>query len=144
VKSDQRASRSMITVHVPMKFTTRGGRKIVLAAMAPAPSHPRADTALLKVVVRAHRWRRMIEAGKYASIAEVAKAEKVNQSYACRMLRLTLLAPAIVTNILDGGQNTCVILKDLLRPLPVQWDQQMATLKFSEPHSSMKKVRYRG
>ena len=38
----------------------------------------------------------MIESGKYASSAELAKAEKVNDSYLSRVLRLTLLAPDII------------------------------------------------
>jgi hypothetical protein len=132
VKSEEPTSGGTITVHVPITFAMRGGRKTVLAAIAPAPRHPRIDNSLLKAVVRAHRWRRMIEGGEHASITELAKAEKVNQSYACRMLRLTVLAPTIVTTILDGEQNTGVTLKDILRPLPAQWDQQIATLKFSE------------
>jgi hypothetical protein len=41
---------------------------------------PRIDTALLKAVVRAHRWREILESGEYASAAELAKAEKVNDS----------------------------------------------------------------
>jgi hypothetical protein len=52
------------------------------------------DTALLKAVVRAHRWRQMLESGKYASSAELAKAERVNASYVSRILRLTLIPPA--------------------------------------------------
>ena len=53
----------------------------------------------------------LIEGGEYASITELAKAEKVNQSYACRMLRLTLLAPFIVTNILDGRHADALMLR---------------------------------
>ncbi|HWS62756.1 MAG TPA: hypothetical protein VN325_08370 [Steroidobacteraceae bacterium] len=48
---------------------------------------------MLKAVVRAHRWREMLENGEYASATELAKAEKVNDSYVSRILRLTLLAP---------------------------------------------------
>jgi hypothetical protein len=55
-------------------------------------------------VVRAHRWRQMIESGKYASSAELAKAEKVNDSYLSRILRLTLIAPDIIEAILAGRQ----------------------------------------
>jgi hypothetical protein len=74
----------------------------------------------------------MIESGEYASITELAKAEGVNQSYACRMLRLTLLAPAIVMAILDGRQNSDVMLKHLMKPLPVRWDEQLVTFKLGD------------
>ena len=121
-----------VTVHVPMTFTIRGGRKTVLAQAVPAPPQPRIDNALLKALARAHRWRRMIENGEYASITELAKAEGVNQSYACRMLRLSLLAPSIVTAILDSRHDSDVMLKQLLKPLPVRWDAQIAMLKIGE------------
>ena len=118
-----------ITVHVPMTFTIRGGRKTILSDAVPAPPQPRIDNALLKALARAHRWRRMIESGEYASITELAKADGVNQSYACRVLRLSLLAPSIVTAILDGGHHSDVMLKDLMKLLPVRWDEQIAALQ---------------
>jgi len=115
-----------------MKFTVRGGRSTVIASLVPAPAQPRIDNALLKAIARAHRWRRMIEGGEYASITELAKAEGVNQSYACRLLRLTLLAPEIVTTILNGRQNSDVMLKQLLKPLPALWDKQTAILNLGD------------
>lgn len=118
-----------ITVHVPMTFTVRGGRKTILSDAAPPPPQPRIDNALLKALARAHRWRRMIERGEYASITELAKAEDVNQSYACRVLRLSLLAPSIVTAILDGRHDSDVMLKQLMKPLPIRWDEQIAALR---------------
>ena len=118
-----------ITVHVPMKFTVRGGRKTVITDITRAPPQPRIENALLKALARAHRWRRMIESGQYASITELAKAEGVNESYACRLLRLTLLAPAIVTTILNGRQDADLMLKQLLKPLPALWGDQMKVLK---------------
>jgi hypothetical protein len=45
-----------------------------------------------------------IESGEYESAAELAKAEKVNDSYLSRALRLTLLAPEIVEAIVTGQQ----------------------------------------
>src|SRR5476651_2513387 len=104
-----------------MTFTIRGGRKTVISDAVPTPPHQRVDNALLKALARAHRWRRMIESGDYASITELAKAEGVNESYACRMLRLSLLAPDIVTAILDGRHHCDVMLKDLMKPLPARW-----------------------
>jgi hypothetical protein len=44
----------------------------------------------------------MLETGRYTTISEIAKAEKINPSYVSRVLRLTLLAPATVEAILDG------------------------------------------
>jgi hypothetical protein len=71
---------------------------------------------------------RLIESGDCPSITELAKAEGVNQSYACRILRLSLLAPSIVTAILDGRHDSDVMLKQLMKPLPVRWEEQKAAL----------------
>jgi len=81
-------------VSISVSFLQRGGRKQVLSPPGTAPwsPSPRVDSALFKAVVRAHRWRQMLESGEYTSSAELAKAEKVNDSYLSRILRLTLLA----------------------------------------------------
>ena len=129
MKSSDATDETMIKVHVPMTFAIRGGRKIILSDAVPAPPQPRIDNALLKALARAHRWRRMIENGEYASITELAKVEGVNQSYACRVLRLSLLAPSIVTAILDGQHDSDVRLKQLMKSLPIRWDEQIAALK---------------
>jgi hypothetical protein len=38
----------------------------------------------------------MLESGRYATIRELARAEKINESYLGRVLRLTLLSPNII------------------------------------------------
>ena len=120
-------------VSIPVSFLQRGGRKQILspAGAAPWTPAPRVDSALVKAVVRAHRWRQMIESGKYASSAELAKAEKVNDSYLSRILRLTLLAPDIIEAILTGRQPSTLQLDELIKPLPTVWDQQRARLRSS-------------
>jgi hypothetical protein len=119
-------------VSISVSFLQRGGRKQILspAGAAPWSPAPRMDSALVKAVVRAHRWRQMIESGKYASSAELAKAEKVNDSYLSRILRLTLLAPDIIEAILAGRQPSTLQLDELLKPLSAAWDQQRAKLRF--------------
>lgn len=59
---------------------------------------------MIKALVRAHRWRGMLESNLFASVRELAKAEKINESYLCRVLRLTLLSPALTEAILNGHQ----------------------------------------
>jgi hypothetical protein len=125
------AASSPITVYVPMKFAIRGGRKTVIFD-TPVPDTPRrTDNALLKALARAYRWRREIENGEYSSITELAKAWKVNQSYACRLLRLTLLAPSIVKDILDGRRNPDLTLNQIAKPLPALWSEQIQWLRNS-------------
>jgi hypothetical protein len=119
-----------ITVHIPITFRQRAGRKQIISPSGSSPWSPvpRVDTALLKAIVRAHRWREMLESGEYGSAAELAKAEKVNASYLSRILRLTLLAPEIVEAIIAGQQPSTLQVDDLLKPLPAQWPQQKSIL----------------
>jgi hypothetical protein len=118
------------TVSIPVTFRKRGGRKQILAPPGAAPwsPAPRVDTALVKAVVRAHRWRQMLESGDYASSAELAKAEKINDSYLSRILRLTLIAPDIIEAIVSGRQPSTLQLDDLFRPLPSDWSKQHSEL----------------
>jgi hypothetical protein len=41
---------------------------------------------------RAHRWRELLESGRYATIRALAADLGVDNSYVARILRLTLLA----------------------------------------------------
>jgi hypothetical protein len=119
------------TVSFPVNFLQRGGRKQILSPPGAAPwtAAPRVDSALIKAVVRAHRWRQMLESGEYASSAELAKAQKVNDSYLSRILRLTLIAPDIIEAILSGRQPSTLQLDDLLKPLPAEWARQRSELR---------------
>ena len=119
------------TVSIPVTFLQRSGRKQILSPPGATPwsSAPRVDTALVKAIVRAHRWRDLLESGEYSSVAELAKAEKVNDSYLSRVLRLTLLAPEIVEAIVAGQQPSTLQVDDLLKPLPLDWQRQRSILQ---------------
>lgn len=123
-----------ITVHVPMTFRKHGGRKMVVtpdgAEWAP---RPRVDNALVKAVVRAFRWQRMLDEGTCATIEELARREKVNRGYMCRVLRLTLLAPDIVELILDGLQPDGLRLEDLLVGFHMEWAGQRSGMTLPQP-----------
>jgi hypothetical protein len=115
-----------LTIHVPIMTRKRGGRRLVLTPAGPRKDQLtcRIDNTMVRALARAYRWKRLIEGGRYASVADLAKVEEVNQSYLCRILRLTLLAPDLVEAILDGRQPALLQLDTLLKPLPVGWETQ--------------------
>ena len=119
---------SSFTVRVPISIRKRGGRKLVVTPdgtqVVPASSGSHTDSALVKAIARAFRWRDMLEAGQYATIREIATAEKINESYVGRVLRLTLLAPDIVEAIMGGRQPAEITLAVLTRPFAVGWREQ--------------------
>ena len=115
----------MLTVRVPLAVRKRGGRKLMMTPGGMANrGASAADTTLVKSLARAFRWRGMMETGRYATLNELAAAEKINSSYVSRLLRLTLLAPNIVEAILDGRQPERITLPGLMEPFPVEWGQQ--------------------
>ena len=71
----------------------------------------------------------MLESNDFATARELAKAEKINEAYLGRVLRLTLLSPAITDAILSGCQPSGLELADLLKPFPIEWDKQEALFK---------------
>ncbi len=112
-----------LTVVIPLRVKARGGRKAMVTPGVLALER-RQDLTLIKAVARAFRWRRMLESGRFATINELAAAEKINPSYVSRVLRLTLLAPDIVEAILDGRQPEGMTLPGLMEPFPVEWLNQ--------------------
>lgn len=119
-----------ITVTVPLTIRRRGGRKVVLspAGQAINTTQPRIDNTLVKALARAFRWQRMLESGDYATIGELATAEKIHAGYLRRILRLTLLPPGMVEAILDG-EYADLILADFVREPPTDWVADAETPK---------------
>jgi hypothetical protein len=66
----------------------------------------------------------MLESNLFATVRELAKAEKINESYLCRLLRLTLLSPKLTEAILNGLQPAGLELAKLLKSIPRAWDEQ--------------------
>jgi hypothetical protein len=113
-----------VTLHVPFRVVKRGGRKVM--QMPDGTAQPRkADNTLVKALARAFRWKRMLESGEYATVAELAEREGIAPSYMTRILRLTLLAPEIVEAILDGKQGLAVTLARVMGPFSVRWSEQV-------------------
>ncbi len=121
-----------ITVRVPMTIRQRGRRNLVLApdgSQAWAPQRARIDGTLIKALARAHRWKRMLDDGRYGSVSELAAAEKLDRGYLGRILMLTLLAPDIVQAIMDGRQPAELGVHVLREGFPVEWGEQRNVLR---------------
>jgi hypothetical protein len=118
-----------LTVRVPLTIRHRPGRKTVITpAASPDPALPaapvRADPALIKALARAHRWKRLLESGRCASLGELAAGEKLDRGYLGRILQLTLLAPDLVEAMLDGRQPVAMSLPQLISAIDPDWSEQ--------------------
>ena len=116
-----------MAVRIPISWKRRAGRKVVIApdgGDAWVPANPRPDETLIRALARAHRWKRMLEEGRYRSAGELAEAEGVTRSFVNRLLRLTLLAPDIQEAILEGRQAKAMQLEELTGSIPSGWEEQ--------------------
>lgn len=121
-----------LTIHIPMTFRRRGGRKIIVApdgtAIPAAPPRTNMDNVLVKALARGFRWRKLLDNGTYSTIKELAAKERVDLSYVAEVLRLTLLAPELVELILGGLQPPEWQLRRFRKSLPFEWQAQRNAL----------------
>ena len=119
-----------ITVRVPLKIRWRPGRKTMVTPVAGESGAvlTRTDPALLKALARAFRYQRLLDQGRYASITEMAAAERIERGYLGTLLRLTLLAPALVDELMVGRAGSAPSLPELLQPFPEIWEHQQELL----------------
>ena len=115
-----------ITVRVPITLRKRGGRRLVVAPDGAPWAAPRAriDSTLIKALARAHRWKKMLDDGRYGSVTELAAGEKLDRGYLGKILMLTLLAPDILDAIMDGRQPAEMGVHVLRLGFPLEWGEQ--------------------
>ena len=84
------------------------------------------ETALLRALGLAHHWQRLLDEQRVGSVAEIADAEEINVTQVRRLMRLTLLAPAVVEQLVGTSETA---LEQLMRcPLPTAWKDQIRVL----------------
>jgi hypothetical protein len=91
-------------------------------------ARPPRGEILIRALARAHRWKRLLDEGRYRSAGELAEAEGVTRSFVNRLLRLTLLAPDIVEPIPEGRQPKAMQLEELTDAIPSEWEKQRKAL----------------
>ena len=121
-----------ITVHIPISFKKHGGRKYIISpdATPEAYTPPVEKNSVLKAIGQAFEWKAMIDNGEVNSISDLSRRLQTNESYTGRIVRLSLLAPDIIESILKGRQPKYLTLTDLLKPFPLDWNEQREQLGF--------------
>jgi hypothetical protein len=66
----------------------------------------------------------MLESGEVSSMKEIARRERVDDSYVSRMVNPTTPAPDLVAAILNETQPLEVSLFELAAGTPVPWEEQ--------------------
>lgn len=84
------------------------------------------DTALVRALGLAYHWQRLLDERRVGSVAEIAEAEEINVTQVRRLMRLTLLAPAVVEQLVGTSETA---LEQLMRcPWPTAWKDQIRVL----------------
>jgi len=108
---------SQLETLVPLTFKRYGGRRLA--------STPKHDPTLLEWVGRAFYWRHLLDTGKVSSGRQLAKREGFEQSIVNEMLRLTLLAPDLIEQLMAGQQpRSLTVVRFQRNRLPVDWQAQ--------------------
>jgi DNA invertase Pin-like site-specific DNA recombinase len=83
------------------------------------------DESLVRFIARGRYWYRQITSGEVPSIQAIAKAEGVTERYVARVLRGSLMAPALMQKILDGRQAMSLTGRSLLDAPDIHWRRQL-------------------
>jgi hypothetical protein len=87
--------------------------------------------ALFQGLARAHYWQRLLDAGEVRSGSAIAQLEELDPSTVNELLRLTLLDPFLVMDILEGRQPQEVSMLWFTRnPLPNLWQEQFSPANY--------------
>ena len=110
--------REIITpLDVPQAFT-------VEAAAERTKRKAALNTPLIRALGLAHYWQRLLDEGKFRSITDIAAAEGIDVTQARRLLRLTLLGPVVVANLLASPDVAINLESVLRRVMPLDWQEQ--------------------
>lgn len=127
--------------NIPMNFRIWGGKTVIVmpdGSRGVARQEAQIDNTMIKVIARGFRWHRLLTNGTYATIEDLAAAEKICASYVSRILRLAYLSPKVVESILEGKQPAWLTTQALLEPFPMDWKQQEEKLLAQFPTESRK------
>jgi len=118
---------------IPYELRNRGRQLRIIPEGATNSAGSAPDPTLMKLLRRAHDWRRQLETGRPRTIRDLAESNGVTPSYFTRVLRIAYLAPDIIETIVVGKQPPELTASRLVRlpDLPLDWPGQRAYLGFS-------------
>lgn len=84
------------------------------------------DSALMRALGLAHHWQLLLDEGRAASVGDIAKAEGMDVTQVRRVMRLTLLAPEVIEQLV--GAPDVVLEQVMRRSWPDGWGEQVMAL----------------
>ena len=98
-----------------------------------ARNNAKCAPGLIRLLPRVFAIQDRLEQNPDLTLQRIAEVEGVSPSYVTRLLRLSYLAPDIVTAIVDGRQPPELTAEKLMRNtrLPLSWEAQRKRLGFA-------------
>lgn len=116
-----------IRIVIPLTIRKRNGRpKILPPENVDAAEMQAQDPRLLRAIGRAWGWRRKLEAGEFATIRDIAVAEKVSERFVSRTMRLAYLSPVVLEKLVTHRRPCRLSIKDLSAVAGRLWIEQEA------------------
>lgn len=115
-----------LRLRVPFVFRRVGDRRRIVR---PGEERTFEERTVLSAIGRAMAWAEKLERGDFASVSDLARAERLDPAYATRILRLAYLSPdilrAVAAGTLPGGTSLARLESAAAIPL---WSEQHARL----------------
>jgi hypothetical protein len=121
----------VLTVSAELK-RCRGEMRIVAPGNAQELSAARIIPALVKAVVRAREWARLLASGECKDLRSLADRTGLDHRYVSRILPIAFLIPEMVQTILEGRQQPGITLDHLLDIASLDWREQQTALGLSQ------------
>lgn len=112
-----------ITKNIRISTTSRNGS--VLIVNNAENKEIKINPFLVKIIAKGHYWNKLIDDGKVQTAKEIAEFEKEhNVDYVKKAIRLNILSPRIVENILSGNQPEDLTVEKLCSIKTLDWKEQ--------------------
>jgi site-specific DNA recombinase len=117
---------SLETQSISVQLQKIGRKKVMMNSEGKdiVPIRANKDPALIKALVRAHKWEKALTTRQEKSLGTISKNEDLQIKYVTQIYRLNFLAPKIKESILDGNQPQGLTLSRLMRNIPLCWKEQ--------------------
>jgi site-specific DNA recombinase len=119
-------------IHLAPTGLCSGSGLAVVTAMTSSKPKGYPDE-LVRLILRAQALGKRLFESSATSLDDIAREDKMNPSYASRLVRLTFLAPDITASILAGQQPAELSATKLMADtrLPLDWREQGTVLGFA-------------
>ncbi len=106
----------------------RGGELRVISPNGDSSSEGKPVPSLVKAIARAHSWYERIATGEFTTVNQLAQKSGLTLRYVRCILQCGHLSPQIVEALLAGKHRPNLTLKEFLRGVPLDWQEQETKL----------------